>query len=651
MKLNILLLTNLVQLGLTASPAYWTQNSLPLGYVEIRNAGTKCIKYNGASTGTCGVSTSRWQIRPFNNSATIFNIVNLGSGSSLIEASGKVYYAGIINPLPRGSTMQWTFQFVNDGSYSWNIMSVSNKTYITAVAMTAVLSPYSGLAAQRWQFFPIVPPVGRLSQWARPFRMPLVAIAATNLPDGRILAWSSSQIDNYGTGQLQTYSALYDPVSGSVSQNLITSLQADMFCPGTALLADGSVLVVGGVSSGVTNKYNGSWFKSSMLNIRRGYNAAVTLSNGNVFTLGGSWSGGLGGKSGELWTPATGWRVLPAVQPTPFLTNDAAGIFRQDNHMWLIAVSGGWVFHAGPSMAMHWVDTSGNGAVVNAGLRADDGDAMNGVAVLYDVGKVLTAGGAPSYVGGVPTANAYVIDISAGVGAPVTVRRTGNMTSSRAFHTAVVLPNGEVVVVGGQTLKTVAFQDENAVLWAEIWSESTNAFTPLAWAAGAEGMVTPRTYHSASLLLPDGRVISTGGGACGTLCMYNHLDAQILTPPYLLNPDGTPAARPTIAAAPAAAALGATIPVSAAGAASFALVRLGSTTHTVNTDQRRIPLAPAWADPACPPAAGGAAGAACAAALTIPGDAGVVVPGAYFLFALSGVGTPSVARTIMIRAQ
>jgi galactose oxidase len=101
-----------------------------------------------------------------------------------------------------------------------------------------------------------------------------------------------------------------------------------MFCPGTALLSDGSVLVVGGVISGLTNMYNSSWRKAPKLNVRRGYNAAVTLSNGNVFTLGGSWSGGMGGKSGEIWTPATGWRVLPAVQPYPFLTNDTAGVYR-----------------------------------------------------------------------------------------------------------------------------------------------------------------------------------------------------------------------------------------------------------------------------------------------------------------------------------
>ena len=66
-------------------------------------------------------------------------------------------------------------------------------------------------------------------------------------------------------------------------------------------------------------------------------------------------------------------------------------------------------------------------------------------------------------------------------------------------------------------------------------------FTTLAAAA------IPRNYHSVALLLPDGRVFSGGGGLCGN-CATNHADGQIFTPPYLLNPDGTPRPRPAITA-------------------------------------------------------------------------------------------------------
>ncbi len=41
----------------------------------------------------------------------------------------------------------------------------------------------------------------------------------------------------------------------------------------------------------------------------------------------------------------------------------------------------------------------------------------------------------------------------------------------------------------------------------------------------------------------------------------NHPDGQIFTPPYLLNADGSPAARPVVIAAPTTAHPGATIAV------------------------------------------------------------------------------------------
>ena len=49
---------------------------------------------------------------------------------------------------------------------------------------------------------------------------------------------------------------------------------------------------------------------------------------------------------------------------------------------------------------MNWFDTKGNGATYSAGTRGNDGDAMNGNAIMYDAvkGLILTVGGAPDYV-------------------------------------------------------------------------------------------------------------------------------------------------------------------------------------------------------------------------------------------------------------
>jgi galactose oxidase len=282
------------------------------------------------------------------------------------------------------------------------------------------------------------------------------------------------------------------------------------------------------------------------------------------------------------------------------------------------------VFQAGPSKAMNWYDTAGSGGTTPAGLRGDDQDAMNGNAVMYDVGKILTVGGAPAYQNANATANAYVVDINSGV----TVRRVASMSYARAFHNSVVLPDGKVLVVGGEAYP-VPFSDDTSVLYPELWDPATETFTTMA------AMTVPRNYHSVAMLLPDGRVFSGGGGLCGS-CSTNHPDGQIFTPPYLLNPDGTAVSRPSITKAPNTATAGSTITVATKRAVTrFALVRMGSATHSIDNDQRRIPLTPT-------------SSSGTRYALSIPADRGVVLPGYYMLFALNSAGVPSVSRIIRI---
>jgi galactose oxidase len=360
--------------------------------------------------------------------------------------------------------------------------------------------------------------------------------------------------------------------------------------------------------------------------IARAYHSTTTLSDGRIFAIGGSWRGGTGGKNGEVWSSTGGWTKLSGALVAPMITADRKGVYRADNHAWLFGWSGGRVLQAGPSKAMNWYGTTGSGSTTAAGSRAADPDAMNGTAVMYDAGKILAVGGAPHYENADATANAHVISIS-GTNT-VTTRKVASMRYARAYHNSVVLPDGKVLVVGGQAYP-VPFSDNTSVRNAELWDPATETFTTLA-AAGV-----PRNYHSVGLLLPDARVFVGGGGLCGS-CSTNHFNAEIFTPPYLLNADGTAKSRPAITAAPTTAAYGAAITVSTDRAVSkFSLVRLGTTTHTVNTDQRRIALTPTAVT-------GGYR-------LTIPTDPGVVLPGNYMLFAMDANGVPSVSRNIQIR--
>ena len=76
---------------------------------------------------------------------------------------------------------------------------------------------------------------------------------------------------------------------------------------------------------------------------------------------------------------------------------------------------------------------------------------------------------------------------------------TANMLSRRVGHSATLLPNGKVLVGGGEE------SDEHSLASAEIYDPATNKWT----ATGS--MLTPRIARSATVL-KDGRVLVTGGG-------------------------------------------------------------------------------------------------------------------------------------------
>ncbi len=94
---------------------------------------------------------------------------------------------------------------------------------------------------------------------------------------------------------------------------------------------------------------------------------------------------------------------------------------------------------------------------------------------------------------------------------------------------------------------------------------------------------------------PGERLTPTAGSGLANAPMVQHAGAvytnQLLTPAFLLNADGSSAQRPAIFDAPSASGADSTLTVSTdSQAAAFALTRLLAATHSVNNDQRRIPL-------------------------------------------------------------
>jgi hypothetical protein len=143
-------------------------------------------------------------------------------------------------------------------------------------------------------------------------------------------------------------------------------------------------------------------------------------------------------------------------------------------------------------------------------------------------------------------------------------------------------------------------------------------------------MQVPRLYHSTALLLPDGRVLSAGGGRPAATATTDNKNAEVFSPPYLFK-----GVRPTLSSAPATVGYGEPLFIGTPDAiASVTLVRLSSVTHAFNMNQRFNRLS-------FTPAAGGVVA-------TAPANANVAPPGHYMLFILSGNGVPSVAKIIQL---
>lgn len=70
------------------------------------------------------------------------------------------------------------------------------------------------------------------------------------------------------------------------------------------------------------------------MTMARGYQSSTTLSSGKVFTLGGSWSGGVTVKDGEIYDPATNeWTKLPGALVAGAVTQDVAADKRDNHHV------------------------------------------------------------------------------------------------------------------------------------------------------------------------------------------------------------------------------------------------------------------------------------------------------------------------------
>ncbi len=246
----------------------------------------------------------------------------------------------------------------------------------------------------------------------------------------------------------------------------------------TGTFSDGSV-------SDVTASVHWSTQTPGIATINNG--AAIGLSTGTTSvtaTLGGIADDAVVAVSTDTWTPAP-------QMPTERVAGHSATLLPDGQ----LLVAGG-VKSAGAGTAA--VDLFDPVAATWTSVAPMNVMRSSHTATLLADGRVLVAGGSTVSAS---AATGYVNNASAEIYDPVANAwtLTPPMSAGRSHHTATLLPDGKVLVVGG----------ENAVYLVEPTAE---VYDPVAntWTATRAAPLTPRSQHSATLL-PSGLVLIAGG--------------------------------------------------------------------------------------------------------------------------------------------
>ena len=316
-------------------------------------------------------------------------------------------------------------------------------------------------------------PLGEVWSEAESLPTPRDRFALALLPDGRALVTggTTQQTDTGPASYSSTY--LFDPGDGSWSRaGLLNTARSD---PAHAVLADGRVLVAGGYyadlpavpevrvldSAELFDPATGEWSRTGSLRVARYGASAVTLADGRVLVVGG-WPSAEDGPAPLYGGPHRPLAPAEIYDPATGRWGAAGGLDLARTDFMLVALADG-------------------GALVAGGNVWPDPD--------------------PSSYANEPTSTAERFDPAASSWSP-----TGDMAIAAADRTGIRLPDGRVLVAGGDlTVQQPDFgRSHGLTADAELYDPDAGTWAP------TTPMPRPRSGASA-VVLEDGSVLLVGG--------------------------------------------------------------------------------------------------------------------------------------------
>ncbi len=233
----------------------------------------------------------------------------------------------------------------------------------------------------------------------------------------------------------------------------------------------------------------GRFRPAGSLEERRNSHTATALPDGRVLVIGGGAQDGR--LSAEIWDPESA-SFQPAGQLAKARTSHTATLLPDGR---VLVVGGGRAV----ATAEIWDPVTMSFEPAGRLIQGRTGH----TATLLPDGRVLIVGGwkRPGWL-----ASAEIWDP-----ATSSFAQTGGLAEARTSHTATLLPDGRVLVIGGHgadddptdAAGNLLEPDQPRAL-AETWDPDSGSFSPVG------NLATARSQHSATLL-PDGRVLVVGG--------------------------------------------------------------------------------------------------------------------------------------------